>query len=134
MIVIKRTVAVPLRVTLGRGGEITRVELEESAIGHVCDAIDANERLNIVLQATRCRLDEGLVRLVSHGGPTEYLTLVKVTKHHVVLRPRRSSGSGDEKYKRTFGTLVGEQWPTRHIHDEDLAILNTKAGDRGVTP
>lgn len=130
MITIAITLPVKLIVTLLPDGSVYSVRTPPTP--DLVKAIEAarNEaaRQQLYEQHTRCRLDEGLVRVVSRDGLT-YCKLLRTTKLHFVLNIGgfAEATCGEKKYLRRTGRRAGDDtWSHVHIDLDDLAALNLR--------
>lgn len=84
----------------------------------------AEDRKKRVADATRCRLDEDLVRV--RGGQITYYKLKKLTKQYAILT--HGPSAHETKWRLRGGYQVGSSgYGRQHIVDEDLTVLKERA-------
>jgi len=119
---IKHTFPLEVMLDIEEDGSISRIhtlrEFGEMVRAQITPEMTA-EFARRAQHATRCRLDEGLVRMVcSHiaGSSTRYQTIERVLKRHFVIN--------GVKYSRDRGWRAGERYSSTFVHKDDLAALN----------
>jgi len=119
-------------VDIDARGEAVDVRFVED-LRDLLDRVRENDALLASLRcarekATRCRMDEGLVRVVARGfvqtDTVRYMTFVKATKHHFVLN---DAAGGAAKFSRR--NACGVTQSGARIVNEDFQALKKQHGE-----
>jgi hypothetical protein len=127
---VKFTITIEVDASLDPDGAVRGAQGLHSH--DVRDLIEAQypeeRRRKMAAHATRCRLDEGLVRVDGGSGWRPHMSYVRfarsTAKYHVLL-----GASGEIRYRRDNGYRAGERdrFHYDRIREEDLAALNGEA-------
>lgn len=130
---VTREFRLPCVVALDAEGRVTHayvVPERAELMVIVEEAMTPGERLAIVHDATRSRLDDGLVRVRQGIDTVSYWRLVRLTRTQAILH--RPETGHEVRFNLKRGWQVGEDgYSAPRIHDEELRELRSRT-ERGA--
>lgn len=130
---VTREFVLPCVVSLDEKGRVTHayvVPERAELMAIVEEALTPGERLAIVHDATRNRLDDGLVRVREGTNTLSYWRLVRLTRTQALLR--RPETKHEVRFSLKWGRPVGAHgYFAPRIYNEEIVELRARA-ERGV--